>query len=176
MPPALAFLHRSKLALPSGLRSRLGAAALALLYLAALGVLLRTEDDLVPRLVFLLAWGLLNFTWLVTLRRPAVAAALSLIMLVLLILLSQFKHDVLIMSANFIDVMLIDADTVSFLLTVFPGLASRVAAAVGILLPLLVLLWWLDPFRVRLRVAAPGVLLCLAALGGISLAVPMDRE
>ena len=31
------------------------------------------------------------------------------------------------MSANFVDVMLIDADTVSFLLTVFPELAARVA-------------------------------------------------
>ena len=59
------------------------------------------------------------------LRRPAVAASLSLIMIVVLVLLSQFKQDILIMSANFVDVMLIDADTVSFLLTVFPGLAAQ---------------------------------------------------
>jgi hypothetical protein len=176
MPPALAFLHRTKLALSTGLRARLGAAALVLLHLAALAIQFQTEDDLVPRLAFVLAWGLLNFIWLVALRRPVVAAALSLIMLVVLILLSQFKHDVLIMSANFIDVMLIDADTVSFLLTVFPGLASRVAVAAGVLLPLLALLWWLDPFRVRLRLSTLGAVFCLAALGGLSLAVPMDRE
>ena len=35
------------------------------------------------------------------------------------------------MSANFVDVMLIDADTASFLLTIFPALAADVAAAAG---------------------------------------------
>ena len=52
--------------------------------------------------------------------------------------------------------MLIDADTASFLLTIFPGLAARVATAAGIVLPLLALFWWLDPLRVRLRWAACG--------------------
>ena len=80
------------------------------------------------------------------------------------------------MSANFVDVMLIDADTVSFLLTVFPGLAAKVGAAAGSALPLLALFWWLDPFRVRLRIAALGAVGCLAALSALSLAVPMDRE
>jgi hypothetical protein len=118
----------------------------------------------------------LNFLWLLLLRRPSVAASLSLIMVVVLILLSQFKQDTLIMSANFVDVMLIDADTASFLLTIFPGLAAKVAAAAGIVLPLLVLFWWLDPVRVRLRSAALGAVVCLAALTGLSFAVPMDRE
>ena len=97
-------------------------------------------------------------------------------MIVVLILLSQFKQDILIMSANFVDVMLIDADTVSFLLTVFPGLAAKVGAAAGLALPLLVLFWWLDPFRVRFRIAALGAVGCLAALSALSLAVSMDRE
>ena len=97
-------------------------------------------------------------------------------MVVILILLSQFKQDILIMSANFVDVMLIDADTVSFLLTVFPGLAAKVAAVAGIVLPLLALFWWFDPYRVRLRTAALGAVVCLAALSALSLAVPMDRE
>jgi hypothetical protein len=176
MPPALAFLHRAKLTLPAGLRFRLGFAALGLLHLAAAGLLLGTEDDLVGRLAFLLAWGLLNFVWLAFLRRPAAAALLSLIMILALILLSRFKHDVLLMSANFIDVMLIDADTAAFLLKVFPGLASRVAAAMGIALPLLALLWWSDPLRVRLRTSAAGVVFCLVALGALAIAVPMDRE
>jgi hypothetical protein len=39
-----------------------------------------------------------------------------------------------------------------------------------------VLLWWLDAFRVRLRVSALGVLICLGVLGALSLAVPMERE
>src|SRR4029079_3483965 len=133
-------------------------------------------DDVVPGLAFVLTWGMLNFVWLALLRRASVAALLSLIMVVVLILLSQFKQDTLIMSANFIDVMLIDADTVSFLLTVFPGLAAKVVAFAGIGLPLLALFWWFDPYRVRLRTAALGAVVCLAALSALSLAVPMDRE
>ena len=123
MPSALTFFSRPRLAALAGERHRLGIGVLVLLHLAALAILLRTEDDLVPGLAFVLTWGLLNFVWLLVLRRPAVAASLSLIMIVVLILLSQFKQDILIMSVNFVDVMLIDADTISFLLTVFPGLA-----------------------------------------------------
>src|SRR5947207_3841964 len=164
MPPALTFFSRTRLALPASLRHRLGLGVLVLLHLAAAAVLLHTEDDLIARLAFLFTWGLLNFLWLLLLRRPSVAASLSLIMVVVLVLLSQFKQDILIMSANFVEVMLIDADTVSFLLTVFPGLAARVGAAAGLALPLLMLFWWLDPFRVRFRIAALGAIGCLAAL------------
>ena len=115
MPPAPAFLSVRSLAVPGG-RKLFGIGALILLHLAALAILIRTEDDPVPRLAFVLAWGLLNFTWLALLRRPAVSAALSLVMVVVLCLLSQFKQDILIMTANFVDVMLIDADTISFLM------------------------------------------------------------
>lgn len=176
MPPALAFFSRTWLALPAGNRHRLGLGVLVLLHLAALAVLLHTEDDLVPRLAFVFTWGLLNFVWLLLLRRPSVAASLSLIMIVVLILLSQFKQDILIMSANFVDVMLIDADTISFLLTVFPGLGWTVGVTAAVVLPLLVLFWWLDPYRTRFRVAASGAVVCLAVLSGLSFAVPMDRE
>src|SRR5947207_2853693 len=176
MPPACAFFSRFRLALAAGWRHRLGIAVLVLLHLLAAAVLLYTEDDLIARLAFLFTWGLLNFLWLLLLRRPSVAASLSLVMVVVLILLSQFKQDILIMSANFVDVMLIDADTASFLLTIFPSLAAKVAAAAGIVLPLLVLFWWLDPVRVRLRTAALGAVVCFVALTGLSFAVPMDRE
>jgi len=176
MPPALSFFSRSRLALPAGLRHRLGIGVSVLLHVTAVAVLLSTEGDLIARLAFVLTWGLLNFLWLLLLRRPSIAASLSLIMVVVLILLSQFKQDILIMSANFVDVMLIDGDTASFLLTIFPSLAAKVAAAAGIGLPLLVLFWWLDPVRVRLRSAALGAVVCLAALTGLSFAVPMDRE
>ena len=50
-------------------------------------------------------------------------------MVVVLILLSQFKQDILIMSANFVDIMLIDADTISFLLTIFPRSAAGRSAS-----------------------------------------------
>ena len=102
-----------------------------MLHLAALAILLATESRLVPQLAFLLSWGFFNFCWIVLLRRPAVAAAMSLALLVLLILLSQFKHDVLLMTVNFVDLMIIDADTVSFLMKVFPSLDVKVAIAVG---------------------------------------------
>ena len=176
MPPAFTFFSRSGWPSWPVDRHRLGIGVLVLLHLVAAAVLLHTEGDLIARLAFLFTWGLLNFLWLLLLRRPSVAASLSLIMVVVLILLSQFKQDILIMSANFVDVMLIDADTASFLLTIFPSLAAKVAAAAGIVLPLLVLFWWLDPVRVRLRSAALGAVVCLAALTGLSFAVPMDRE
>jgi hypothetical protein len=176
MASALAFFNATRLAALAGERNPWGAGMLALLHLAALAILLRTEDGIVPGLAFALSWGLLNFFWLMVLRRPAVAALLSLILIVGLVLLSRFKQDILLMSANFVDVMLIDADTVSFLLTIFPGLAARVGAAAGLLLPLLILAWWLDPFRLRLRTAALGAAGCLAALAALSLAVSMDRE
>src|SRR6187397_2635319 len=162
MPPALTFFSRTRLAALAGERHCLGIWVLVLLHLAALAVLMRTEGDFVPGLAFLLTWGLLNFVWLILLRRPAVAASLSLVMVVALILLSQFKQDILIMSANFVDVMLIDADTISFVLTVFPHLGWTVAVVTVVVVPLLV--------------AALGAFGCLVALTGLSLAEPMNRE
>ncbi len=177
MPPALAFFSGiGSAALAGGRRRWLAGALLLLLHLAALTVLFSTEDDLVPRLAFLLTWGLLNFVWLLVLRRPAVAAGLSLVMVVTLILLSQFKQDVLLMSANFVDVLLIDADTIAFLLTVFPHLRWTAGIAAAVILPLLVLLWWLDPYRMRMRMAALGAAGCLGALAALSLSVSMNRE
>ena len=176
MLPALAFFSRLNQALPAGARYRLGLGAFVLLHLAALFVLFGTEDAVVPRLIFLLTWGLLNFSLVLVTRRPLTAAGVSLVLIVGLILLSRFKQDILIMSANFVDVMLIDADTISFLLTIFPGLRWPVAIGVAVGVPLLALLWWFDPIRIRMRTAASGAVLCLGALGAISFAVPMDRE
>src|SRR5262249_8711789 len=59
-------------------RRRLAIALIAALHLAALGLLLWSEVGLVPKLLFCLTWGLLNFFWLAVLRRPAASAALSL--------------------------------------------------------------------------------------------------
>jgi hypothetical protein len=176
MPPALALFSRNPSAAPSKGWDRAAVAVLAALHLAAFAVLAWTEQDLVARLIFFLTWGLANCVWLVVLRRPAVSAGLSLIFVVVLILLSQFKQDVLLMSANFVDLMLIDTDTVSFLLTVFPSLRVTVAVTAAILLPLVVLLFWFDPYRVRRRAALLGAVTCLIGLGALALAVPMDRE
>jgi hypothetical protein len=53
----------------------------------------------------LLSWGILNFFWLALLRRPALSGALSLTLVVVLILLSRLKHDIVQMTANFVDLM-----------------------------------------------------------------------
>ena len=146
------------------------------LHLAALAVLLLTEEAPVARAAFLLTWGLLNCAWLAVLRRPLPAAAISLALIVALILLSRFKHDVLLMTATFVDVMIIDIDTFTFLLTVFPGLAWKVAAATTAALVVLAVLWRVDPFRVGRMTAVAGALACFAGLAWLSFSVPVDRE
>src|SRR5215510_16378529 len=122
MPPALAYLSRRFLPASRGDRHTLGVALVVCLHLAALGILIWSEIDFVARIVFVLTWGLVNFTFLIVLRRPAIAAALTLMLAVILILLSRFKHDILMMTVNVLDIMIIDTDTIAFLLTVFPHL------------------------------------------------------
>jgi hypothetical protein len=87
---------------------------IATFHLAALALMAWSEVSIVPKAVFLLFWGLLNFFWLTLLRRPAVSAALSLVMIVVLILLSRLKYDIISMTANFLDVWIIDNDTIRF--------------------------------------------------------------
>src|SRR5438874_1009604 len=108
MPPILSSLAAR---LPfSGALARHGFLPLAptiTLHLAAFAILLWSENDLVPKLAFILSWGLLNCFWLVLLRRPALSAALSLGLVVALIAISRFKFKVLWLTANFIDVLII---------------------------------------------------------------------
>ena len=124
------------------------------------------------RIGFLLSWGILNFFFIALLRRPALSGALSLTLVVVLVLLSQFKHDVVQMTANFVDLMVIDRDTVAFLFTIFPNLRWSVIAAGLVTIPLMYALWWLDPFRIRRLPALAGMLACLAALVGYAFAWP----
>ena len=156
-------------------RRRLAIALIAALHLAALGLLLWSEVGLVPKLVFCLTWGLLNFFWLAVLRRPAVSAALSLGIIVVLILLSRLKFEIIWMTANFLDVTIINADTISFLLAVKPELSRKVLVALAFVIPSLTLIWWVDRFRVRLRTAMTGFAACAVALLGVSLAFPQDE-
>src|SRR4051812_47528590 len=81
-----------------GLAARYGivpVATIGFLHLAAIGLMAWYEASLYSMLVFLLTWGLLNFFWLVVLRRAAIAAALSLLLVVTLITFSEFKFGVL---------------------------------------------------------------------------------
>jgi hypothetical protein len=174
MPPAVLDLKNR---LASADRRHAGRVALLVaIHLAAFGILLWSEDEPSAQAAFVLTWAALNFFWLVVLRRPLTSAALSLVLIVILIALSQFKHGTLLMTATFVDVMLIDAATFSFFLKVNPGLVEKLGLAVALALPVMVLLWRAEPFRARRSTALLGFFLCLAALAGLSLAVPTDRE
>jgi hypothetical protein len=146
--------------------------AVAAPQLAALAVMLQTETDFGSRTGFLLSWGILNFFWIALLRRPALSGALSLTLVVVLVLLSRLKHDIVQMTANFVDLMVIDRDTAAFLFTIFPNLRWSVISAGLLILPLMYALWWLDPFRVRRLPALACKLACLAALVGYSVQWP----
>jgi hypothetical protein len=149
-------------------------AIIGLLHLAAIGLLAWYEVFPVSRPAFVLIWGLLNFFWLALLRRPAIAAALSLILVVLVIVLSEFKFRVLWMTLNFLDVMIIDADSFAFLFTIFPQLWLIVGIAVAAIVPLLALFWWIDPLRVHLRTAMVGMTVCFGALLALAFTVQLE--
>ena len=178
MPPALAFLSRSFFAARAGGKSRwalrFGWGLLVLLHFAAFAVLAWSEVDLAARVAFILAWALVNLAVIAILRRPLPAAALTLVLFTLIVLLSRFKHGVLLMTVNFLDVMIIDSDTVSFLLTVFPNLWSMVLLSAAVVVPAIGLLWWFDPFRVRAKMALAGAVVSFALLCALSLGVPSD--
>jgi hypothetical protein len=145
------------------------------LHVAALGVMLATEVAVLPKLLFLLSWGMLNFFWLMVSRRPGVSAALSLAMIVALVLVSRLKHAILMLTANFVDVMIIDRDTISFLLGLYPGLRRDLAVGVFVALPLLVWCWRTDPYRIRMRMAAAGAGCCFAGLTALCVVNPIHQ-
>jgi hypothetical protein len=145
----------------------------AAFHLAALAVMVWSEEGPVRMAAFLLTWGMLNFFWLALLRRPALSAAVSFLIVVVLVMVSRFKFAVLWMTASFIDVMVIDADTFAFLWQVFPNIRTVVIVAAILAGPLAVLLWWIDPFRLRLRAALASGIACLGGLVGLSLAYPV---
>ncbi len=175
MPPAVSsFVHRLGAVQPVGRRDALWIALVASLHLAAFAIMAFTEADFVAKLAFLLAWGTLNFFWLVLTRRPAVSAALSLLTIVILVLLSRLKFDIIWMTANFLDVIIIDNDTISYLLSIMPGLSRNIVVSVVVVLPLVVLLWQFDTFRMRLRTSLVGFGACLAGITAVSLAQPQE--
>ena len=164
---ASALLSRLSPAEAISRRDALALVIVAVLHLAALVVMTATELDLATKATFLLFWALLNFFWLGLLRRPAIAALLSLAMVVTLIVLSQFKYDKLMMTVNFVDLMIIDPDTSAFLFTIMPRLREPILFGTAIAVPLLVLLWRVDPFRVRLRTSALGSAFCHGRIGRV---------
>jgi multisubunit Na+/H+ antiporter MnhB subunit len=177
MPPAVLYLKsRFAAAVADSRYFCWQIALLAAVHFTAFGILVWSEVDLEAQAAFVLTWGMLNLFWLSLLRRPLPSAALSLAMIVVLIVVSQFKQSVLAMTATFVDLMIVDLATFAFLMKIIPGLAWKVGLVVALTIPLLILAWRLDPFRVQRRVAAAGCLLCFAALVALSLAIPTDRE
>jgi hypothetical protein len=176
MPPSIAFLT-SRWAAPNAVtrRGALPIAMLVALHLAALGLMMWSEVGLLPKAVFCLTWGLVNFFWLAVLRRPVAAAALSLLMIVALVLLSRLKYEIIWMTANFLDVMIINSDTILFLLAVRPDLPFKVLLALALTLPALALAWRIDSFRIRLRTAVFGFVGCAVALVGMAMAFPEQQ-
>ena len=157
-------------------RIAVGAIILAVLQLLALLILLGSEEEQIERVAFLLFWGFLNFLWIAILRRPTPAAALSLGMIIALVLLSQFKHDAFNLTVTFMDIMIVDPDTIAFLWKTFPNIGSQLATIAGVGFAAAILFWLLDPFQMRRRAALVGLLLCFVLLAGLSFAVPLDRE
>jgi len=176
MPPSITSLTNRLVAVDSMTRrNAMHAAVIATLHVAALVIMWQTEYNAVPQAIFLVTWGLVNFFWLSLLRRPALSAALSLTMVVIVVLLSRLKHEMIWMTMTFIDFMIIDTDTITFLLQMFPDLPRRVALAALAVVPLMGLIWWLDPFRLPRRHALAGATTCLAGLIGLSVAFPPEH-
>jgi hypothetical protein len=149
--------------------------ALALLpHLAALAIMLLTEFAATAMTAFALAWAILNFFWLMLTRRLVLSGTLSLLMMTVLVLLSQLKYHVLMMTANFVDLMIVDTDTVSFLFMIFPALRWVVGLSLVVLLPLVVIAWRLDPFRMRRRIAMALIIPCLGGLTALEMQFPMQ--
>jgi hypothetical protein len=136
-----------------GWRNRIGIACVAALQLGALYVLFTTEYGPFAITLSLLAWLFANCVVLVLLPRPGIAAALCLLLTVVLVALSRFKFDILQLSLTFLDFLIIDRDTFSFLLSVFPRLKQPLLFAVITAVPVLWLIWRTDPFRIPRKIS-----------------------
>src|SRR6516225_1511445 len=166
-------LRHEMTALPARLGSR-RLAVIALPHVLALAVMLATESSITAMAAFLLAWGIFIFVAIALTRRPLFAGLVSLTLMTVLVLLSQLKYHVLMMTANFVDLMIVDTDTVSFLFMIFPVLRWIVALSLVALVPLFVIAWRLDPLRVHRCVATALLTLCLGGLTMLEMQLPMQ--
>jgi len=65
----------------------------------------------------------------------------------------------------------VDADTARFLLMVFPELHNTIIAAAAVGMPLIIVLWRIDPFRIRCSIATMAGTACLAGIVALAGAV-----
>lgn len=155
-----------------GIRFFALAGLIVAVHLAALAVLLTTEYGPFAITLSVLAWVFVNCFLLVVLQRPGVCATLALAFIAILIALSHFKFGILQLTLTFLDFLIIDRDTFSFLLSVFPRLQMQLIAAGLVAAPLLWLIWRFDPFRVRRRFALTGVAATAALIAAMAVASP----
>ena len=155
-----------------GIRFFALAGLIVAVHLAGLAVLLTTEYGPFAITLSVLAWVFVNCFLLVVLQRPGVCAALALALIVILIALSHFKFGILQLTLTFLDFLIIDRDTFSFLLSVFPRLQMQLMIAGLVAVPLLWALWRFDPFRVRRRFALTGVAATAALIAAMAVASP----
>jgi phosphoglycerol transferase MdoB-like AlkP superfamily enzyme len=155
-----------------GIRFFALAGLIVAVHLAALAVLLTTEYGPFAITLSVLAWVFVNCFLLAVLQRPGVCAALSLALIAILIVLSHFKFGILQLTLTFLDFLIIDRDTFSFLLSVFPRLQMQLIVAGLVAAPLLWALWRFDPFRVRRRLALTGVAATAALIAAMAVASP----
>ncbi len=144
----------------------------AALHLAALAVLLSTEYGPFAITLSVLAWVFVNCLFLLVLPRPGLSAALALALVVLLIALSRFKFDILQLSLTFLDFLIIDRDTFSFLLSVFPRLRTQLIVAVVLAIPVLWVVWRADPFRAGRRLSLAVLAATTLSMSVMSVAAP----
>src|SRR2546423_3270959 len=142
------------------------------IHLAVFVVLLTTEYGPFAIALSVLAWVFVNCFLLVVLQRPGICAALALVFIVILIALSHFKFGILQLTLTFLDFLIIDRDTFSFLLSVFPRLQMQLIAAGLVAAPLVWLIWRFDPFRVRRILALMGMATSAALRAVMSVALP----
>src|ERR1041384_6884608 len=85
MPPAVSAIA-SRFSRADGLtrQGALWGVLTAAPHLVAFAFMILTEGDAVSKAAFALTWGLFNAVWIVVLRRPAAAGAISLAMTTLL--------------------------------------------------------------------------------------------
>lgn len=133
-----------------------------------------TEVSLLGMVVFVLAWIVLNCLWFALLRRPTVAALLSLETLALLTLLSRFKYDKLWMTIDFVDVLIVDRDTVAFLFSIFPSLRWWALVAALATAAVIAFLWRRDLYRPSCYASLAGFVMSLLALIAVSLIWPTE--
>ncbi len=144
----------------------------AMLHLAAIAVLLATEHGPFAITLSLLAWVFANCLFLLVLPRPGVSAALALSLVVLLIALSRFKFEILQLTLTFLDFLIIDRDTFSFLLSVFPRLRAQLIVAGVLAVPVLWVIWRSDPFRAGRRLPLAILAATTVLMSAMSVAAP----